>query len=79
MRCVDLTSVYQRPILRHGPGRPYQRNLQENGTVLGHDAEMPSTSITEPRVDEQGDWESVEFEDSEWTDGELMDDARRGR
>jgi hypothetical protein len=47
--------------------------------LLGDNTEASDTSIAEPEVDEQSDWGSVEVEDNEWSDEELMDDARPGR
>lgn len=47
--------------------------------MLEHDTEIPDTSVVEPEADEQSDWDTVEVKDKEWTDEELMDDARPGR
>ncbi|KAH6858761.1 hypothetical protein B0T12DRAFT_501167 [Alternaria alternata] len=36
-------------------------------------------AVLQPEADEQSDWDTVEVKDKEWTDEELMDDARPGR
>jgi hypothetical protein len=46
---------------------------------LEHDTEIRDTSVVEPEADDQSDWDTGEVEDKEWTDEELMDDARPGR
>jgi hypothetical protein len=56
-----------------------QLDSQTSRLLLERDTEIPDTSVVEPEADEQSDWDTVEVKDKEWTDEELMDDARPGR
>lgn len=79
MQYVCTISLYKRPTLSFRCKSTSQPDSQTSRLLLEHDTEIPDTSVVEPEADEQSDWDTVEVKDKEWTDEELMDDARPGR
>ena len=79
MQYVCTTSLSKRPTLSFRCKSTSQPDSQTSRLLLEHETEIPDTSVVEPEADEQSDWDTVEVKDKQWTDEELMDDARPGR
>jgi hypothetical protein len=79
MHYVCTISLSKRPTLTFRCKATSQPDSQTSRLLLEHDTEIPDTSVVEPESDEQSDWDTVEVKDKEWSDEELMDDARPGR
>jgi hypothetical protein len=79
MHYVCTISLSKRPTLTFRCKSPSPLDSQTSRLLLEHDTEIPDTSVVEPESDEQSDWDTVEVKDKEWSDEELMDDARPGR
>jgi hypothetical protein len=79
MHYVCTISLSKRPTLTFRCKSPSPLDSQTSWLLLEHDTEIPDTSVVEPESDEQSDWDTVEVKDKEWSDEELMDDARPGR
>lgn len=71
--------------IRHGQRQTstgnygYNLTLNSATALLSEDADLVGSSMIEPELDEAGDWTAIEFDDSQWTDSELMEDGRPGR
>jgi hypothetical protein len=79
MQYVCTISLSKRPTITFRCKAPSQPDSQTSRPLLQHDTEIPDTSVVEPEADEQSDWDTGEVEDKEWTNEELMNDARPGR
>jgi hypothetical protein len=79
MQYVCTISLSMKPTLSFSCRSTSQLDSQTSRLLLERDTEIPDTSVVEPEADEQSDWDTVEVKDKEWTDEELMDDARPGR
>ena len=79
MQYVCIISLSKRPTLTFRRKSTSQLGSQTSRLLLEHDTEIHDTSVVEPEADEQSDWDTVEVKDKQWTDEELMDDARPGR
>jgi hypothetical protein len=80
MQYICTVCLSKRPIITFRCKSTSQLDSQTSRLLLEHDTEIPDTSAVEPEADEQSDdWDTVEVKDKEWTDEELMDDARPGR
>jgi hypothetical protein len=70
------TSVCSRPERKNDMQKPVSRIIS---LLAVEDWEVPDTSLLERLGDELSDSDYVMVEDREWSDDELMDDARPGR
>ena len=79
MQYVCTVSLSKRPTITFRCKSKSQLDSQTSRLLLEHDTEIRDRSVVEPEADDQSDWDTGEVEDKEWTDEELMDDARQGR
>jgi hypothetical protein len=55
------------------------KQVQPSPLFIAEDSDEIDASLIKPGDDELNECDYVDVEEKEWTDGELMDDARPGR